>query len=298
MREDRVRRLGAENVTPRGVWLNRRSVIAGMVAAGMLPQALRAAPTLGAPTDRKHVTGYNNFVEFGTSKSDARRHADALTLDPWSVEVDGLVERPQIFALADLIAAMPAEDRIAKFRCVEGWAAIIPWRGFPLAALLDKVGLQPGAAWVRFTSVLRPEEMRGQRFPILDWPYTEGLRLDEAMHPLTLLATGMYGEAMPPQNGAPIRLVVPWKYGFKSAKSLVKITVTDARPATTWNVAQGDEYGFFANVNPEVDHPRWSQADERWLGDGIFTARHPTEMFNGYDEVASLYAGMNLAEDY
>ncbi|MFB2531712.1 protein-methionine-sulfoxide reductase catalytic subunit MsrP [Paracoccus sp. p3-h83] len=291
-------RLTRDDVTPKGLWMSRRQWLAGMVAAGLMPAGLRAAPALPEPTEMKLVTGYNNFVEFGTSKSDARKRADRLTLDPWVVTVDGLVDRPQDFALADLIAAMPVGEHIAKFRCVEGWAAVIPWQGFPLAALLDRVGVQSAAQWVKFTSVLRPEEMPGQRVPILDWPYTEGLRLDEAMHPLTLLATGMYGQAMPPQNGAPIRLVVPWKYGFKSAKSLVRITLTDSQPATTWNVAQGDEYGFFANVNPQVDHPRWSQADERWLGDGIFAARHPTEMFNGYDEVASLYAGMDLAKDY
>ena len=291
-----MRPLTAADVTPKRLWMNRRAVLAGMAAAGLLPGVARAA--LPEPTAKKLVTGYNNFVEFGTSKSDARKHAGRLTLDPWSVEIDGLVDRPEVIALPDLIAAMPVEERVYKFRCVEGWAAVIPWQGFPLAALLDRAGVQPGAGWVQFTSVLRPDEMRGQRVALLDWPYTEGLRLDEAMHPLTILATGMYGEAMPPQNGAPIRLVVPWKYGFKSAKSLVKISLTAERPATTWNVAQGDEYGFFANVNPEVDHPRWSQADERWLGDGIFAARHDTQMFNGYDEVAGLYAGMDLAKDY
>lgn len=291
-----MRRPTRDDVTPKSIWMNRRALLAGMAGAALLPSVARAA--LPAPTPREDVTSYTNFVEFGTSKKDAPRHAHKLTRDPWSVQIDGLVDRPQTYALADLIAAFPPEDRLYKFRCVEGWAAVIPWQGLPLAAVLDRAGVQSGANWVTFTSVLRPEEMRGQRAPILDWPYVEGLRLDEAMHPLTLLATGMYGAAMPPQNGAPIRLVVPWKYGFKSAKSLVKITVTAARPATTWNIAQGDEYGFFANVNPEVDHPRWSQADERWLGDGLFAGRHPTEMFNGYDEVAPLYAGMDLAKDY
>lgn len=286
-----------DHVTPRRVWLNRRQILAGMAAAGALPGAPFAAPALEV-TEKKHVTSYNNFVEFGLSKGDAARHAGALRLDPWSLEVDGLVERPQVFALADLITTMPIETRIYRFRCVEGWSAVIPWQGFALSALLERVGVASGARYVRFSGPHRPEEMRGQRSARFDWPYTEGLRLDEATHPLTLLATGMYGDPMPAANGAPIRLVVPWKYGFKSAKSLVRITLTDRRPVTTWNDLQGDEYGFYANVNPDVDHPRWSQADERPLGGGIFAARQPTRMFNGYDEVAPLYAGMDLREDY
>lgn len=290
-------RLTTEMVTPKKIWLNRRELLAGLAGSALLPAAAGAAATQKI-TDKEDVTGYNNFVELGLRKRDPRKYADDLALSPWSVKVDGLVERPQEFSLPDLIAAMPVEERIYKFRCVEGWAAVIPWQGFPLAALLERVGVQSGAKWVKFTSVHRPEELRGQRLRVLDWPYTEGLRLDEAMHPLTTLATGMYGEAMPAQNGAPIRLVVPWKYGFKSAKSLVQITLTDKRPRTTWNEAQGDEYGFYANVNPTVDHPRWSQADERWLGDGIFSGRHDTLMFNGYDEVADLYKGMDLAKNY
>lgn len=289
-------RLTSDLITPKAVWLNRRALLGGLVGSALLPAAASAARL--KVTDKEDVTNYNNFVEFGLRKQDASKYADDLTLSPWSVKVDGLVDRPQEFSLSDLIAAMPVEERIYKFRCVEGWAAVIPWQGFPLAALLERVGIRSGAAYVRFTSVHRPEELRGQRTRVLNWPYTEGLRLDEAMHPLTLLATGMYGDALPTQSGAPIRLVVPWKYGFKSPKSLVRITVTDKRPRTTWNDAQGDEYGFFANVNPKVDHPRWSQADERWLGEGIFAGRHPTEMFNGYDEVASLYKGMDLAKNY
>jgi sulfoxide reductase catalytic subunit YedY len=215
------------------------------------------------------------------------------------VEVDGLVDRPGSYDLGDLLKGLPVEERIYRFRCVEAWSMIIPWNGVQLSHVLDRVGVQPGAKFVQFTSLARPEEMPGVKAGLLDWPYREGLRMDEAMHPLTLLATGIYGEPMPNQNGAPIRLVVPWKYGFKSAKSLVKITLTDRMPYTTWNALQPKEYGFYANVNPEVDHPRWSQASERRIGAGLFASRVDTQKFNGYgDLVADLYKGQDLARDY
>jgi methionine sulfoxide reductase catalytic subunit len=215
------------------------------------------------------------------------------------VTVDGLVDKPGTYDLGDLLTGLTVEERIYRFRCVEAWSMIIPWMGFELAHLLDKVGVQPGARFVAFETLVRPEEMPGQRSPTLDWPYREGLRLDEAMHPLTILATGLYGEAMPNQNGAPIRLVVPWKYGFKSIKSIVSITLTDSMPQTTWNMQNPAEYGFYSNVNPEVDHPRWSQASERRIGAGLFGGRQDTLMFNGYeDQVASLYAGQDLRADF
>jgi sulfoxide reductase catalytic subunit YedY len=208
-----------------------------------------------------------------------------------------MVDNPGVYSLAEILEGMTIEERIYRFRCVEAWSMVIPWNGFELADLLTRVGVQDGAQYVAFETLVRPEEMPGQRSPILNWPYREGLRLDEAMHPLTLMATGLYGEPMPNQNGAPIRLVVPWKYGFKSIKSIVRITLTDEEPPTTWNMQNSREYGFYSNVNPEVDHPRWSQASERRVGGGLFARRIPTLMFNGYeDEVASLYEGMDLSE--
>ena len=287
------------DVTPKALWLNRRALLAGAGAlslANALPA--RAAADL-TPNTLEEITSYNNFYEFGFDKEDPARYAGALTTSPWSVEVDGLVERPGSYALEDLLAGLKVEERIYRFRCVEAWSMVIPWNGVPLAALLEKVGVQPGAKYVRFESLARPEEMPGVAAGLLDFPYREGLRLDEAMHPLTLLATGIYGEPMPKQNGAPIRLVVPWKYGFKSAKSLVKITLTDTQPETTWQRLQPSEYGFYANVNPNVDHPRWSQASERVIGGGLFAKRVDTLMFNGYEDmVAGLYKGQDLSVDY
>ncbi len=290
------------DVTPRARYLNRRRIMAA--AAGAALGAL-AGPSLGAgkydtdaaPNPLEDITGYNNFYEFGTSKRDPARHAGALTTDPWSVRIDGLVERPGNYDLADLLKGMDIEERIYRFRCVEAWSMVVPWNGFQLSRLLDRVGVCSGARYVAFETLLRPEEMPGQKSRLLDWPYREGLRLDEAMHPLTLIATGLYGEVLPKQNGAPLRLVVPWKYGFKSIKSIVRITLTDTRPPTTWNSLQPGEYGFYANVNPNVDHPRWSQATERRIGAGLFARRQETLMFNGYGEwVADLYAGMDLAK--
>lgn len=293
------------DVTPKGVWLNRRALLAGAGAVLATPALakIEAAKspfsTDAAPNTFEEITTYNNFYEFGTDKSDPARNAGALTTDPWSVEIGGLVDRPGSYGLADILKDAPLEERIYRFRCVEAWGMVIPWIGFELSHLLNKVGVQPGAKYVAFETLVRPEEMPGQKTAILEWPYREGLRLDEAMHPLTILATGLYGEPMPNQNGAPIRLVVPWKYGFKSIKSIVKITLTDTQPQTTWNMMQPSEYGFYSNVNPQVDHPRWSQASERRVGAGIFAGREDTLMFNGYaDQVASLYAGQDLTKDF
>jgi sulfoxide reductase catalytic subunit YedY len=285
-------------VTPKAVWMNRRQLIAGAGASGL---ALGAAPLRAAtglePNTWEEITSYNNFYEFGTDKGDPKRNAQGLTIDPWSIVIDGLVERPGTYDIADILQGQAIEERIYRFRCVEAWSMVIPWNGFELADLLNRVGVQPSAKYVAFETLLRPEEMPGVRFPVLDWPYREGLRLDEAMHPLTIMATGIYGEEIPRQNGAPIRLVVPWKYGFKSIKSIVRITLTESEPPTSWNMSQPNEYGFYSNVNPTVDHPRWSQATERRVGAGLFAGREPTLMFNGYEEdVASLYAGMDLAK--
>jgi sulfoxide reductase catalytic subunit YedY len=301
-----ARRLNWSDVTPRQVWLNRRQLIAGAGAMALAtPAAARitATPsqysTDAEPNSFEDITSYNNFYEFGFDKEDPARLAQGLTIDPWSVEIAGLVDKPGTYSLDDLVRGMPLEERIYRFRCVEAWSMVIPWIGFELSALLNRVGVQPGARYVAFETLLRPEEMLGQLNGGIDWPYREGLRLDEAMNPLTILATGLYGEQMPKQNGAPIRLVVPWKYGFKSIKSIVKISLVAEQPPTTWNMLQPQEYGFYANVNPEVDHPRWSQASERRVGGGLFAPRVDTLMFNGYaDQVASLYAGMDLAKNY
>lgn len=300
------RKPGWADVTPKATFLNRRAVMLGAGASLMAGPALAkiaaqpsAYSTDAAPNTFDEITHYNNFYEFGWDKSDPARNAHTLTTDPWAVEIGGLVERPGSYDLADILKIAPLEERIYRFRCVEAWAMVIPWIGQPLAAILGHVGVQPGAKYVAFTTLHRPDEMPGQRQGGIDWPYVEGLRLDEAMHPLTILASGLYGEELPKQNGAPLRLVVPWKYGFKSIKSVVKITLTDAMPPTTWNTLQPREYGFYANVNPEVDHPRWSQATERRVGAGLFAGREPTLMFNGYaDEVAGLYAGMDLGANY
>ena len=288
------------DVTPQALFLNRRQIMAGGVA-------LLASPALGkspystddAPNTFEEISGYNNYYEFGTAKEDPAAYAGTLTTTPWTVQVDGMVDKPGTYDLGDLISGMTIEERIYRFRCVEAWSMIIPWQGFQLSALLTKLGVQAGAKYVGFETLVRPEEMPGQQMGILDWPYVEGLRLDEAMHPLTLIATGLYGQPLPNQNGAPIRLVVPWKYGFKNIKAIVRITLTDTQPACTWNKMAPQEYGFYANVNPQVDHPRWSQASERRIGAGVLAGRQDTLMFNGYgDEVASLYAGMDLAASF
>ena len=287
------------DVTPQHLFLNRRSFIAGAAALAAGPALAAGFSTDEAPNSLEEITNYNNFYEFGFGKTDPARFAGALTTDPWSVEIGGLVDRPGSYSVADLAPENAVEERIYRLRCVEAWSMVIPWLGVPLAQVLNRVGVQPGAKFVEFETLLRPEEMPAQRRRSMDWPYREGLRLDEAMHPLTILATGLYGQPLPNQNGAPIRLVVPWKYGFKSIKSIVRITLTDTQPVSTWQAMQPGEYGFYANVNPQVDHPRWSQATERRIGAGLLAGRQDTLMFNGYGEqVASLYAGMDLARDY
>ena len=297
--------LAWSDVTPKGLWLNRRQWMTGaaaLIASPALAQ-ITAVPSRFStdvePNTLEDITAYNNFYEFGTGKEDPMRLADKLTIDPWSVVVDGLVDKPGTYDLADLVKDQPLEERIYRFRCVEAWSMVIPWIGFELAGLLNRIGVQPGAKFVAFETLVRPEEMPGQISPFIEWPYREGLRLDEAMHPLTILATGLYGEPMPKQNGAPIRLVTPWKYGFKSIKSIVRISLVEKMPPTTWNILQPSEYGFYANVNPSVDHPRWSQASERRVGSGLFGGRQDTLMFNGYEaEIASLYAGQDLAAEF
>ena len=290
-----------DDVTPHAAFLNRRQIMAGMAGAGL-------ATTLGAgqaraatlePDSFEVITTYNNFYEFGTGKDDPAKNAHMLTTKPWTVTIDGMVDKPGDYSFEDIMSQMTVEERIYRFRCVEAWSMVVPWNGFELADLLNMAGVKSGAKYVAFETLYRPDEMPGQRFRTLDWPYVEGLRLDEAMHPLTIMATGIYGQDIPNQNGAPMRLVVPWKYGFKSIKSVVKITLTDKEPPTSWNKANSREYGFYSNVNPNVDHPRWSQASERTIGGGLFARRKETLMFNGYeDEVASLYEGMDLAKFY
>ena len=286
------------DVTPKADYLNRRQLIAGGAAiAGTLAMPARAEAL--EPNSFDDITSYNNFYEFGTGKDDPKKYAGQMTTDPWSIVIDGLVDRPGTYDIADVLKGKAMEERIYRFRCVEAWSMVVPWNGFELKDLLDQVGVQPAARYVAFETLMRPEEMPGVRFPTIEWPYVEGLRLDEAYHPLTLLSTGIYGEEMPNQNGAPIRLVVPWKYGFKSIKSIVRISLTAEEPPTAWNKANAKEYGFYSNVNPTVDHPRWSQATERKIGGGLFQKRQPTLMFNGYEEeVASLYAAMDLRKFY
>ena len=297
------------DVTPKADFLNRRQLMAGAGAlalgsiAGPALAGLDAKPskysTDATPNTLKQITSYNNFYEFGWGKTDPEQYAGQLVTDPWSVEIGGLVDKPGTYGLEDIVKPETLEQRIYRFRCVEAWSMVIPWVGFELADLLKRVGVQPSAKYVAFTTLYRPSQMPGQKQGGIDWPYIEGLRLDEAMNPLTILATGLYDEPMPNQNGAPIRLIVPWKYGFKSIKSIVKIELTDKQPPTTWNILAPNEYGFYANVNPTVDHPRWSQATERHIGAGLFGGRQKTLMFNGYgDEVASMYQGMDLRKFY
>ena len=264
------------------------------------PSQVPGAQALDKPSAYQDAAGYNNFYEFGTDKSDPAANAHTLKTTPWTVDIEGLVKKPGRWALEDLMALSAMEERIYRLRCVEGWSMVIPWVGFSLAELIRKVEPLGNAKFVEFVSLADPKTMPFVGSRVLQWPYTEGLRLDEALHPLTLLAFGMYGEVLPKQNGAPLRLVVPWKYGFKSAKSIVKIRFTEKQPATAWNQAAPQEYGFYSNVNPAVDHPRWSQATERRLGeDGLLAKRRKTLPFNGYEaQVASLYTGMDLKKYY
>ena len=244
----------------------------------------------------EEITGYNNFYEFGTGKDDPRRYAGKLKTSPWTVKIDGHCNKPADYQLEDLIKPFQLEERIYRLRCVEAWSMVVPWIGIPLASIIQRAEPTSKATFVEFTTVLRPTEMPGQREPILDWPYVEGLRMDEATHPLTIMAVGLYGKSLMNQNGAPMRLVVPWKYGFKSIKSVVRIRFTDRQPLTAWSMSNPQEYGFYSNVNPNVDHPRWSQRTERRIP-GFFKT-HPTQMFNGYSEVAPLYNGMDLKKYY
>lgn len=268
------------------------------LAAGL--SAVAGATTVENRTAYKDATGYNNFYEFGTGKTDPAAYAHTLKTHPWAVDVEGLVNKPGRWTLEDLLALSPMEERIYRLRCVEGWSMVIPWIGYSLSALIRKVDPQGSAKFVEFVTVADSKTMPGVGSRVLDWPYVEGLRLDEALHPLTLLAFGMYGEMLPKQNGAPVRLVVPWKYGFKSSKSVVKIRFVEKMPPTAWNRAAPNEYGFYSNVNPNVDHPRWSQASERRIGeDGLFAKKRKTVLFNGYEaQVGQLYAGMDLRRNY
>ncbi|MDG1459839.1 MAG: protein-methionine-sulfoxide reductase catalytic subunit MsrP [Pseudoprimorskyibacter sp.] len=292
--------LTTKDITPEHLYLNRRQIMTGL-AAGAVAGGL-ASPAIAqdelTPNDYDDITNYCNFYEFGTGKGDPAKHAHQLTTSPWSIEIDGLVDRPGTYSLEQILSEMTIEKRIYRFRCVEAWSMVVPWNGFELADLLDMVGVQTGAKYVGFETALRPDEMPGLRYPVLEWPYVEGLRIDEARHPLTMMATGIYDKPLLGQNGAPLRLVVPWKYGFKSIKSIVRITLTDREPKASWNQANAREYGFYSNVNPQVDHPRWSQSTERRIGGGLFQRRQPTLMFNGYDEVAGLYEGMDLSESF
>ncbi|UWQ83689.1 protein-methionine-sulfoxide reductase catalytic subunit MsrP [Leisingera caerulea] len=292
------------DATPEAVFWNRRRIMAGLAGSGLaaaLGTQARAEAALPeeelAPNTWEEVTGYCNFYEFGTGKGDPSEYAERMTTEPWSVAIDGLVDNPGDYSFEQILSEMTLEERIYRFRCVEAWSMVVPWQGFELADLLTLAGVQEGAKFVAFETLYRPSEMPGTIYKVLDWPYREGLRLDEAMHPLTIMATGIFGKPLPNQNGAPLRLVVPWKYGFKSIKSVVRITLTDEEPPTSWNMATPREYGFYSNVNPDVSHPRWSQATERRIGGGLFARRQPTLMFNGYEaEVAALYEGMDLSE--
>jgi sulfoxide reductase catalytic subunit YedY len=306
--------LPSSEITPKDVYLNRRTLLAGamgLLGAGALPNQAAAAPLSAAAsalstdekrTSLKDVTSYNNYYEFGVDKDDPARNAGPLTTKPWTVKIDGLVNKPADYQLEDLIKPVVLEERVYRMRCVEGWSLVVPWVGFSLAEVIKRADPQGSAKYVAFETLKRPEEMPEQAslFPVLEWPYIEGLRLDEAMHPLAILAVGLYGETLPNQNGAPLRLVVPWKYGFKGIKSIVRISLVEHEPPTAWNKQAPSEYGFYANVNPTVDHPRWSQATERRIGEsGLFVKRRPTLMFNGYaDQVGSLYAGMDLKKFY
>ena len=293
--------LTENDVTDEALFLNRRQLMAG-AAAGVGLMATGSSATTEEeliPSSWEDITQYNNFYEFGTGKGDPAAYAHELTTSPWTVTIDGLVDKPGEYDFEDIMKAMTVEERIYRFRCVEAWSMVIPWNGFELADMLNMAGIQDKAKYVRFETLYRPAEMRGQKSGWIDWPYVEGLRLDEAMHPLTIMATGIYGKDIPNQNGAPLRLVVPWKYGFKSIKSIVRVTLTEEEPLNTWQQLQANEYGFYSNVNPNVDHPRWSQATERVIGGGLFSPRIPTLMFNGYEkEVAGMYEGMDLSKFY
>jgi len=294
-------------ITPRALFERRRDFLkasAGLALAASLPEAraalgpgrASALSTSETSTPLKHVAGYNNYYEFGTDKEDPARTAHTLRVAPWSVRIDGLVKKPKTLGIEEILKLAPLEERIYRLRCVEGWSMVVPWLGFPVSALLKQVEPLGGARYVEFITAVQPETMPGVSRRILDWPYIEGLRMDEAMHPLAIMAVGLYGDVLPKQNGAPLRLVVPWKYGFKSGKSIVHVRLTDKEPKTSWMKAGPSEYGFYSNVNPGVDHPRWSQASERRIGE---FGKRKTLLFNGYaDQVGQLYAGMDLRKNF
>ena len=308
--------IAPSEITPPQFYKERRRFlqVSAVAATGVLAASLATPAQAGAklknisksafstdeePSTFKDITSYNNFYEFGVDKEDPAEYAHTLRTHPWTVAVDGHCEKPGDYALEDVLAPHALEERIYRLRCVEAWSMVIPWVGIPLGAVLKRFQPTSQAKYVQFVTLLDPEQMPGQRRSFLDWPYREGLRMDEAMHPLAILAMGLYGEVLPNQNGAPLRLVVPWKYGFKSIKSIVKISFVEQQPYTTW-AAQGPlEYGFYANVNPQVDHPRWSQKRERRIGDSLFSPKRETQMFNGYEEqVAGLYAEMDLRKNF
>ena len=287
-------------------WAGREALAQSVSKPGKLAalpggkSAVAGAVTMEKITEYKDATTYNNYYEFGTDKSDPAKNAHTLVTKPWSVAVEGLVKNPKTFTLEELLKLSPLEERIYRLRCVEGWSMVIPWVGYPLAELIKKVEPLGSAKYVEFITLADPKTMPYVGSRVLEWPYVEALRLDEAMHPLALLTFGMYGEVLPNQNGAPVRMVLPWKYGYKSAKSIVKIRFTDKEPRTAWNKAAAQEYGFYSNVNPSVDHPRWSQATERRIGeDGLFAKKRKTLLFNGYEaQVGQLYAGMDLKKNF
>lgn len=307
----------SSEITPREVFENRRSFIQKMALGSIAGSALMASPlqsafaqTAGAKlpakanpayalsdkiTSHKDATTYNNFYEFGTDKADPGKNAGTLKTRPWTVAIEGEINKPMTLDIDSIMKIAPLEERVYRLRCVEGWSMVIPWIGFSLSELIKKVEPNSNAKYIEFTTLADKKQMPGLRSPVLEWPYVEGLRIDEANHPLALLTVGMYGEVLANQSGAPVRVIVPWKYGYKSAKSVVKIRFVKDQPHTAWNNAAEREYGFYSNVNPEVDHPRWSQATERRIGDdGLFAKKRKTMMFNGYSEVASLYTGMDL----
>ena len=293
----------ASEITDESLYWNRREFLkaAGIgvaAAGGILPASFRGRFTRDDDklTPYEDIAGYNNYYEFGTGKDDPARNAGQLRTRPWKIEIAGEVKRPTTYDLDDLLKPFTPVERVYRLRCVEAWSMVIPWLGIPLKDIIDRLEPTSKAKFVEFTTLYDPQQMPGQRSGVLEWPYVEGLRMDEARHPLTLIVTGLYGKPVPNQNGAPLRLIVPWKYGFKGGKSLVKIRFTEQQPMTTWNIAAPNEYGFYANVNPEVDHPRWSQARERRVGEFF---KRKTLMFNGYaEQVASLYAGMDLRKNF
>jgi sulfoxide reductase catalytic subunit YedY len=302
MRDRRIGEPVASEITPESAYLSRRDFLktAGLAAAFVaFPRLARAKGLFDAddaPTPYEDIIAYNNFYEFGTDKTDPAKNAHTLRPRPWSVVVDGECRKPKTYDIDALIRAFPPEERVYRHRCVEGWSMVMPWTGFSLAALLKKAEPTAKAKFVAFTSLHDPEQMPGQKTDVLPWPYVEGLRLDEAMHPLAFMVTGLYGKPLPNQDGAPLRLAVPWKYGFKSIKSVVHVKLTASQPPTTWNIANSQEYGFYSNVNPAVDHPRWSQAKERRIGE-LF--KRKTLPFNGYaEQVAGLYKGMDLRANF